>query len=188
MGRARISCIEATGAATNTDAGPMFLKWRPKPASAGRRTANRAGNPSPTSNLVALDRINSDQVDFLHPQLLHDYTESVFWLDSRFYQPPAPYTGNAWLRDYLGRSRHGQLAAALMGLTWQVLKRDVSRLINLEFTRPLVTLHSLVMEGVRHDIERSNQLARGGPLAEGELLATAASLTKSTAILLIFEV
>ena len=84
-------------------------------------------------------------LDFLHPQLVANYVDKVFWLDSGFYQSPGPYRGNAWLRDFLVRSRDTHLAAALMGLTWHTLQQDMSRLTDIAFNVPLTLLHSRVI-------------------------------------------
>jgi hypothetical protein len=133
-------------------------------------------------SLTSLDRVNSDMLDFLHPHLLKNYTEKVFWLDSRFYQAPAPHVGNSWLGHFLNRSEPLRLAAALMGLTWETLQADMSRLSNVDFARPMVTLHSLIIRNVQQEVERSKRLARA------DKLTVAANLAQSATILLIFEV
>ncbi|KAH8647177.1 fungal-specific transcription factor domain-containing protein [Xylariales sp. PMI_506] len=135
------------------------------------------------SSPIALDRINSGMLDFLHPQLLADYTDTVFWFDSRFYQCPGPYDGNSWMTTFLSRSRGTHLAAALMGLTWRTLQKDMSRVSSINFTRSLTTLHSVVVQNVREEIERSRDLVRSE-----EVLTVAANLSKCASLLLIFEV
>lgn len=130
-----------------------------------------------------LDRVNSGMLDFLHPQLLTDYTEQVFWLDSGFYQSPGPYQGNSWMKGFLTRSQNTHLAAALMGLTWRTWQDDLSTLTNIDATRPLTALHSLVVQNVKDDLDRAQAL-----MSTDELLATGAALAKCASLLLTFEV
>lgn len=139
--------------------------------------------PSPTVCLTALDRVNSGVIDFLHPQLLVDYTDKVFWLDSRFYQSPGPYLGNSWMKTFLLRSQKAHLAAALMGLTWRTWQDDLSRLTDIDVTRPLTTLYTLVVQSVKDDLDHAQTLT-----TTEELLATGATLAKCAAMLLTFEV
>jgi hypothetical protein len=184
--KARIARIEVLGGRGNEES--SFMVWRPKqrPASCRKLVDEEDDGPATARvrerSLTALDRVNSDMLDFLHPHLLNNYTQKVFWLDSRFYQAPAPHAGNSWLVPFLNRSEMLRLAAALMGLTWETFQSDPSRLTNVEFTRPMVTLHSLVIRSVQQEVERSKRL----PTADK--LTVAANLAQSATILLIFEV
>jgi hypothetical protein len=165
------------------------MVWRPKQRSAShRQLAEEDGDFAAPAvrvreqSLTALDRVNSDMLDFLHPRLLKNYTDKVFWLDSRFYQAPAPHAGNSWLGHFLCRSEPLRLAAALMGLTWETLQGDVSRVSNVDFSRPIVGLYSLVIRNLQQEVERSQRLAMA------DKLTVAANLAQSATILLIFEV
>lgn len=136
-----------------------------------------------TTCLTALDRVNSGVIDFLHPQLLADYINQVFWLDSSFYQSPAPYHGNLWMKQFIMRSQKTHLAAALMGLTWRAWQGDLSRITNIGNTRSLTVLHSLVIQNVKDDLARAQ-----GWRTTDELLTIGASLAKCATMLLTFEV
>src|SRR3569833_1401529 len=177
--------LRTAGSATRPAAHP---RQRERQSSTGQPPGKIPGGGDGSSNLpkeslVALDRINSGMLDFLHPQLLNNYTDHVFWLDSRFYQSPGPYTGNSWLKEYLVRSKETHLAAALMGLTWQMLRSDMSQLININLTQPLVILHSAVVQSVKDEIQKSRSL-----LSNEEVPTVGANLAHCAGLLLSFEV
>ncbi len=203
----RRALIASVGAASRTR-DSTFRVWRLKPESqagprqteaeisddgqtAGCAHENGARQPcsemavaqSDAGYLLAPDRPNSSMLNFLHPQLLANYTDKVFWLDSRFYECPGPYEGNAWMKDFLVRSKETHLAASLMGLTWRGYQLDISRLSDIEFTRPLMLLHSLVIQSVKDEIARSQNVVK-----KEEILEIGVNLAKCASILLIFEV
>jgi hypothetical protein len=192
LGDDRRALIASVGAASRS-ANSRFRAWRmtAEPRAWSRFQFETQSNnlmidsaPEAVSSLVALDRVNSGLLDFLHPRLLSNYTESVFWLNSRFYQSPGLYEGNSWIRTFLTRSPKTHLAAALMGLTYQTVHDDMSRIINIDFTRSLTVLHSIVVQGISDEIEQSRKLDN---TAEA-VLRVGANLAKCVTLLLIFEV
>ncbi len=93
-------------AASMTPAGQLQLRRGPEVDSRNSSLKDAASHHRHTICLTALDHVNSDMLDFLHPQLLADYTDKVFWLDSGFYQSPEPYRGNSWMKGFLMRSQN----------------------------------------------------------------------------------
>ncbi|KAB5566192.1 hypothetical protein GE09DRAFT_730682 [Coniochaeta sp. 2T2.1] len=193
LNRDRRALISTVGSAARTD-NSNFRVWRLKPTANRQQSEQRqieqrqqdeSAGSSPgngTIALTALDRVNSGYIDFLHPQFLVDYTDKVFWKNSRFYHAPGPYNGNSWMKAFLVRSQKTQLAAALMGLTYSWIY-DKSRLVNINVTQALSVLHSLVVQGVSDQLEKAQDLA-----ATDDVLSAGAILAKCATILLIFEV
>lgn len=87
------------------------------------------------------------------------------------------------MEGFLGRSKETRLAAALMGLTWCIFQDDTSRINNIKYTQALMVLHSIVVQSVRDEIEKSKYL-----MSSGEALAMGVNLAKCASLLLIFEV
>ncbi|KAL7940820.1 hypothetical protein V8C42DRAFT_336439 [Trichoderma barbatum] len=197
----RRALLASVGAAASRTEHSIFRVWRLRPAqhesqaqidkpTAERRQKNSSQQPSweavaSHSNatcLITTDRVNSGMLDFFHPQLLANYTNEVFWLNSRFYQSPGPYEGNSWMKTFIVRSKETHLAAALMGLTWWTLQKDTSRIINIDFTRPLVLLYSLVIQSVKDQVVRSQSAT-----SSEEVMLIGANLGKCATLLLSFE-